>query len=536
MHHERNFMSIKGFVGFWGNAGENMISKSLCDKYKLAIYNGVSFFSERYTVIVSDEYLVSQENDELMFKSGKEYLWSIDSMVTTVEISPSLLKIERDRWGTRMVYYVQDGENLYFASDMRFLLELPLENIKEYNRESLLESAALGYIYDDSGTLFNRIKQLPRNCRLEIKDGTCRIQKQLISADKQRFDSFEDAYLAFESIFEKNVADTCKIDRNRAYLLSGGMDSSAVAIAASKVGQIKTISFSSGNNVEDVYYAGKLAEHIGSEHTVLAFENDKAILEFPAFLHTIENMEMEGIFSPLGGFAYYLLCREIGKREYEVVFPGEGADEILGGYYWQLTHTFGFVDRLKENTLNTPVYDKIVSLFPEVEERNIYREIAYYVLQGSALTNYHLSCVEHIAKACSLFNYPVYMTGEIYDVVKDIPMKWLCDGQETKLILRRYLAKHLDGSGLSGLITRKKLAMPSVITDDFYQKLSYLAEKEAKVSNNPFCEVLGKKPLNIFMLDVFHKYYTLQPMESINSEMWQEDLVKTENGACIIHW
>ena len=78
--------------------------------------------------------------------------------------------------------------------------------------------------------------------------------------------------------------------------------------------------------------------------------------------------------------------------------------------------------------------------------------------------------------------------------------------------------------------------MPSVVTNNFYQSLSNLAEKEARVSSNPFNEILGNKPLNIFMLDVFHKYYTLQPMESINAEMWQEDLVKVNNDECIIHW
>ena len=329
-------MSIKGFVGLWGNIQKNKMSKSLCDKYKLAIYNGVYFFNERYTVVLSDEYLIEKDEDNIIFKSGKDGLSNGNAMMSTIEISSSRLRMERDRWGTRMVYYVLDGENIYFASDMRFLLELSLENIKEYDQESLLENSTLGYIYSDTGTLFSRIKQLPRNSSLEWGDGVFEVKKKIILSNKKRFGSFEEACSSFEEIFEKCVADTCKMDGNRAYLLSGGMDSSAIAIAASRVEQINTISFSSESNAEDMYYAGKLAEHLKSKHNVLSFDDNKALMEFPSFLNTIENVEMEGIFSPLGGFAYYLLCKEVRKKGYDIVFPGEGADEagqhIAGGH------------------------------------------------------------------------------------------------------------------------------------------------------------------------------------------------------------
>ena len=529
-------MSIKGFVGYWGNIQRNKMSKSLCDKYESAIYNGVSFFNERYAVVFSDEYLVEQDQDRIIFNSGKDSLSDIDALMVTIDISSNGLRIDRDRWGTRMTYYVLDEENIYFASDMRFLLELPLDNIKEYDQESILENATLGYIYNDERTLFSRIKQLPRNCRLESKDGVFIVSKKLISSDKSRFVSFKEACLAFEEAFEKSVSDTCKMNGNRAYFLSGGMDSSAIAIAASKTEQINTISFSSGNNSEDVYYAGKLAECLKSKHTVLQFDDDKALMAFPFFLNAIENVEMTGIFSPLGGFAYYLLCQEVKNRGFDIAFPGEGADEILGGYYWQLTHTFGFVDRLKEKTKGTSVYGRVVNLFPEVEERKIYREIAYYLLQGTALTNYHLSCVEHIAKSFGMFNYPVFMTEKVDNIVKDIPMDWLCDGENTKLVMRNYLSKHVDNAGLSGLITRKKLAMPSVVTNSFYSKINKLAEKEIILSKNPFKEILGNHPLNTFMLDVFHKYYTMKPLEDISVDMWKEDLVKIDNGECIIYW
>ena len=35
------------------------------------------------------------------------------------------------------------------------------------------------------------------------------------------------------------------------------------------------------------------------------------------------------------------------------------------------------------------------------------------------------------------------------------------------------------------------------------------------------------------MLDVFHKYYTMKPLEDISVDMWKEDVVKIDNGECI---
>lgn len=529
-------MLIKGFIGFWGDKKENLISKELCEKYGMSISNSVSFFTERYTVIVSREYVTYFKDGILKLVSGIECSSGFGQLKIVTEINETSLMIQRDRWGSRMLYYLKEKSNIYFSSDIRFLLELPINNINEYSEESLLECSTLGYIFDESRTIYKMIKQLPRNSSLTVNNGAMAINKCVIQVNKDKYHSFDEAELDFTSTFECTLKNTNELTGNKAFLLSGGMDSTAIAIAASKNERIHTISFASNNNREDIYYANKIADYIKSDHSVVSFDNQEAILNFPSFLNDIENVEMEGIFSSLGGYSYYLLCKKIRSQGYEIVVPGEGADELLGGYYWPLTHSFGFVDKLKQKTADTHLYNIINSIFPDIEERKFYRESAYYFLQGSALTNYHLSCVEHIAKSLGLFNFPVFLTKDLYEVVKDIPMCWLCDGRLTKIILRKYLSKYLDGIGLSSLITRNKLAMPSVVTQEFIYKLNSLADKESRKSNNPYRKFLGKNALNVMMLDVFHKYFTLQPLKNISIDMWEEDLEMIEHGESIIHW
>ena len=530
-------MQIKGFIGFWGNREENLISRALCDTYVEIICNSVLFCKERYTIIASSDYLSHCSGDCIDMTSGICQDPDSKSLAVFLKIAPEQLSVERDRWGTRTAYYCCVGKNIYFSSDIRFLLALPVSGIRVYDEASLMESAALGYLYEEERTLFQNIKQFPRNSKCTFQDGRLEINRTVISCNKERFATPEEAFEAFSDAFETAVSNTKWISGRKAYPLSGGMDSSAIAIAAAKhMGNIDTLAFASENNTEDTYYAAEVSRLIGSHHTVLPFHTQTAMSDFPAFLNHIENVEFHGIFSPLGGYSYYLMCKEIARLGYCCVFPGEGADELLGGYYWQMTHTFGFVDRLKTQTEHTPLYSRVVGLFPEVEERSIYRELAYYFLQGSALTNYHLSCIEHTAKACGLYNYPIFMSDRIYQVIKDVPMSWLCDGQSTKLLMRNYLSQHLAPVGLSNLITRKKLAMPSVVTASFTDALTALATMEARHSDNPFRKLLKEQPLNIMMLDVFHKYYTCRPLDDVCTDEWQEDMLRIKKDERIIHW
>lgn len=531
-------MSIRGFLGFWSFSGIKPLSKTLNDAYIETITNGVSFENERYTVVVSKDYLHEIAEESIEIASGKCDSTEAHSMITNVKMNKNQFLAVRDRWGTRTFYYCQVKDGFYFASDIRFILSLSIEDIDQYDESALIESATLGYILSSDKTLFAHIKQLPRNYKMTWKDGAFYVERnKILSSNRDRFESIEDAYNTFSITFKNVVTSATKITGSKAFLLSGGMDSSALALVASeRIGKIDTISFASKSNSEDVYYAKQLASYINSNHTVISFDEMNALYRLPEFVNNIENLELEGIFSPLGGFAYYLLCDEVKKLGYDVIYPGEGADEILGGYYWQLTHSFGFVDKLKSLANNTSIQSVIDTMFPDTEERAFYREMSYYFLQGTALTNYHLSCVEHSAKAFNMLNYPTYMSGSLYDVVKDIPMKWLCDGENTKLILRKFLMSYLSNSGFEGIITRKKQAMPSVVPSSLIQQIEKIAIMAEPLSNNPYKNLLGEKKSSILMLDIFHKYYTLRPLKKVDLEEWREDIERISRNEYFVHW
>ena len=527
-------MEIKGFIGYWGNRTYNLISESLAKVYKQYITDSLCTNGHNWMLITSKDFVkIAYDDGVILSQERNELPFNICNKVT---INSSSLTIERDQWGIRTFYYLKVENGCYFSSDIRFLLSLPISSVKDYCLSSISEISSLGFILDEEKTLFAQINQVPRNSILKINQTNYKIQKKELSSKKIWFDTIEDSLEVFEKIFEHTVANVDLLPGKKAYLLSGGMDSTAIAIAASKNSAIDTISFSSNNNENDIFYAKKIANYLGCKHIIIDFNEDTGLLKLPNYFHDIEQIEPEGIFSPLGGYAYYLLCQSIKELEYSNIIPGEGADELLGGYYWPLTHPFGFVDKLKKITSNTSSYSKVVGLFPEIEEKKVYSKIAYNFLQGTALTNYHLNCVEHTAKSCGLFNYPVFLTGIFSDFVRTLPLEWLCDGTTTKIILRRYLHKYLDRIGLTNLIERKKMAMPSVITPKFSDIIHNLSKIVAKNSNNPYKSELLNSPINIFMFDLFHKYFTNQPLISVQTEEWKEDLNKINKNECVIHW
>lgn len=527
-------MLNKGFIGFWGSRLDNIVLERLLE-YKNILKDSRCFSMQHYVIVASSEYVYKQDKQQLEIRIGQPDNF-ITSLFASVEINDVSVLLKRDRWGTRNIYYCKLNCGIIFSSDIKYILSLPITDITEYDEMSLEECASLGYIYENSNTLFKKIKQLPRNTELLYKKNELTVKEKVISCAKDKYPTFEEAYLDFKHSFESTVKKYLGLKGKRVFLLSGGMDSSALVIAASRCNErLNTISFMSNNNISDILYARKIAKMLKSNHIEIAFNEHEALYQFPFFLNSIENVEFEGIFSFLGGFSYFLLCSKIKDLGFNIVYPGEGADEILGGYYWQLTHPFGFVDSLKKLT-ETLTFNKIISLFPDVEEKKIYREIAYYFLQGTALTNYHLSCIEHSARFFDIFSCPIYMDIDIYDVIKNVPMKWLCDDNKTKIILRKYLLSYLMPVRLKGLVNRKKLAMPSVITDDFVNKFKLISQMESRKSKNPFTDIIKGKPENIFMLDVFHKYYTKRPLEKIDIKEWQEDIRRIEKHESIVHW
>lgn len=126
-------------------------------------------------------------------------------------------------------------------------------------------------------------------------------------------------------------------ERPIAALLSGGLDSSLIAALVQR--ELKNArkpsleTFSIGfYGSEDLKYARKVAEHIGSTHTEITMTPTDFFDTIPCVVRDIESYDITTVRASVGN---WLVAREIAKSSScKVVFNGDGSDEVLGGYLY----------------------------------------------------------------------------------------------------------------------------------------------------------------------------------------------------------
>jgi asparagine synthase (glutamine-hydrolysing) len=126
-------------------------------------------------------------------------------------------------------------------------------------------------------------------------------------------------------------------ERPVAALLSGGIDSSLIAALVQRelkeLGKPSLETFSIGfEGSPDLFFAQKVAEHIGSNHTTIVVTPDDFFAAIPEVIRAIESYDITTVRASVGN---WMVSREIARRsQAKVVFNGDGSDEVFGSYLY----------------------------------------------------------------------------------------------------------------------------------------------------------------------------------------------------------
>ncbi|MCG3160946.1 MAG: Asparagine synthetase [glutamine-hydrolyzing] 1 [Acidobacteria bacterium] len=237
------------------------------------------------------------------------------------------LFLARDRLGVKPLYYADLPGRFLFASEFKAILR-DRNWTPALNPRAVHDYLALRYVPGPDG-MFKELRKLPAAHYALIEGGRATLhrywQPDLFSGP---FAASEEEYLeGFADHFERSVRMQMVSEVPVGAYLSGGLDSSVIVAAMSRLTSKPVRTFTVGFDYEhdELSEAAETAKLLGCNHTEVACRASDVEL-LPDAVYHLDEPVGDAIVIPM-----FQLAREAKKRV-TVILAGEGADEILGGY------------------------------------------------------------------------------------------------------------------------------------------------------------------------------------------------------------
>jgi asparagine synthase (glutamine-hydrolysing) len=237
------------------------------------------------------------------------------------------LLLARDRLGIKPLYYAADGARLSFASEAQAVSALRPQP-PALDARALAYVLSLGYVPAPLAIWQGVAKLPPGHLLIWQPDGGHQVRpyyelpRQLDPA--ARFDLDE-----WRALWEDVVREHLLADVPIGLFLSGGLDSSAVALALARAGypaQALTIGLASDQDESPI--AAEVAAHLGLPHAIspLAVDDVDELVNRVACAYD----EPQGYGALLTAYRVSALA----AQGHKVILAGDGGDEVFGGYTW----------------------------------------------------------------------------------------------------------------------------------------------------------------------------------------------------------
>jgi len=237
------------------------------------------------------------------------------------------LFLARDRLGIKPLYYVDDGEGVRWASELRALLAAGAD--RTLDERAVSNYFTLRY-WAWPQTPFEAVEKLePGTSLLVTREGRSRREFWRLENDPETgsLDALADR---FRTMIEESVEKRLMSDVPIGAFLSGGLDSSTIVALMSEMKADPVRTFSIG--FEDQSYdesseAAFVADHFGTDHHEITVDLSSMDLFGDVIEYFGEPLADPAVLPTLAISRY-------ASEEVTVVLSGEGADELLGGYWY----------------------------------------------------------------------------------------------------------------------------------------------------------------------------------------------------------
>jgi asparagine synthase (glutamine-hydrolysing) len=249
----------------------------------------------------------------------------------------------RDRFGVKPFYYRLDGGRLVFASEPRAFRADPQTRL-EPNPRAVREYLEQAYLDHTEETFFAGIRKLPPAHSLVFDEHGLRVARYWRLEPREEPDA--DAAEAVRELFLDSVRLRLRSDVSLGTALSGGIDSSAIAVCvdhllrteaenAVAVGprQQTFTAYFEAPGFDERPYARAVVEQTKAEPHWVSFSDEDLVDDLPRIV------EAQG--EPFGSTsicAGWYVMREAKRSGLTVMLDGQGGDEVLAGYRAHLGH------------------------------------------------------------------------------------------------------------------------------------------------------------------------------------------------------
>ena len=456
------------------------------EKKNVITFNGeiYNFQELREELIAAGQRFFSNTDSEVVLRAyehwGKAMVSKLDGMFSFCiwNSADDELFFARDRIGLKPLFYFQNEQGFFWASEIKALLasgmivpKISWEGIRS-NFTYLTTVAPMTCFQDifslepGSSAIFSfKTKTLVKERFFELP----------VPADKDV--TLHEAKAEVENLLVESVKNQLYADVPVASMMSGGIDSTLVtAVAAKTDAEITAFTVHYKNAEEEIRNAKEVALANDIDHQVVKISSAEILQNLRQDIaHFEEPYVTPEVLLHAANYA--------GTNGFKVVLSGNGADELFGGYphllgfkKWQRSKKFSFlgkflpvnssfIQRIRNYFSLDNAADffrngqggmkpfEIEELFKENVERNTrksgnryndyFREDMQISLGSHHVFRDDLSAMKYGVE----FRYP-YLSNELVDYVASLPEEIRFNSMENKPLLRKVAEKFLPANVL----------------------------------------------------------------------------------------
>lgn len=243
----------------------------------------------------------------------------------------------RDRIGEKPLYYTLLQGEIFFASELKSLLQLP---IKKTLDQQAIDSYFHLYYVPEPKTPLVAISKVPAGSYVEVDCQT--LQTKCVQYwELSTFHATKtiDPTQVIKKEFERSCQITLRSDVPVAISLSSGIDSSAIATVASKYAKDNlvavTVGYKNAKKVDERSGARELTNKLGIEHITDEMDDKSIAKDFPKLV-----WDCDDLLAEIGMFNINAIYKTAKKHGIKVLLSGVGGDEFFWGYPWMKKAAF----------------------------------------------------------------------------------------------------------------------------------------------------------------------------------------------------